>query len=76
MLFLITNQSNCFTLFVLKLRGDTSLNFSYQFGGKPIFERSVKIVDSRLNEPLEFSEICNGRSVFFSVLVRYTVLSH
>jgi hypothetical protein len=52
------------------------LNFSYQFGGKPIFERSVKIVDSRLNEPLEFSEICNGRSVFFSVLVRYTVLSH
>ncbi len=48
------------------------LNFSYQFGGKPIFDRSVKIIDSRLNEPLEFSEICNGRSVFFSVLVRYT----
>ncbi|MCX6175878.1 MAG: hypothetical protein NTZ00_00690, partial [Bacteroidetes bacterium] len=24
MLFLITNQSNCFTLFVLKLGGDTS----------------------------------------------------
>jgi hypothetical protein len=47
------------------------LNFSYQFGGKPIFDRSVKIIDPRLNEPLEFSEICNGRSVFFSVLVRY-----
>jgi hypothetical protein len=25
MLFLITNQSNCFTLFVLKLGGDTKL---------------------------------------------------
>jgi hypothetical protein len=26
MLFLITNQSNCFTLFVLKLGGDTTCN--------------------------------------------------
>jgi len=26
MLFLITNQSNCFTLFVLKLGGDTNLH--------------------------------------------------
>ena len=26
MLFLITNQSNCFTLFVLKLGGDTTIN--------------------------------------------------
>ena len=28
MLFLITNQSNCFTLFVLKLGGDTKCGLS------------------------------------------------
>jgi hypothetical protein len=31
MLFLITNQSNCFTLFVLKLGGDTIINANFNF---------------------------------------------
>ena len=33
MLFLITNQSNCFTLFVLKLGGDTS-SIAHRFGSR------------------------------------------
>lgn len=48
------------------------LNLSYQFRGRPVFQRSIKIVDSKLSEPLEFKEICNGRSIFYSVLLRYS----
>ena len=33
MLFLITNQSNCFTLFVLKLGGDTTITAPTQKAG-------------------------------------------
>ena len=42
MLFLITNQSNCFTLFVLKLGGDTTVAGNY------VILHGDKVVDKLL----------------------------
>jgi hypothetical protein len=42
MLFLITNQSNCFTLFVLKLGGDTKQSQQFLADAKSRVEQLIE----------------------------------